>query len=571
MVLARTPKDSLTSAEQFETPGCGSALNPKEDAAMCDCNHSASTSNPTAGQPTTDNIQAAPANTASADQLSTFQTNLLDQPALRQQLTGVRYRLLSTQPIESGEKDPVATTQTPRWSAVIYDYSNNRSVEASADFPSAANTTISTTSNQPLPSAEEWSEAAEIVGRDSAFSQWILCGLLIAYRPMPALLLNPGPTGAIERTLLVGLLPAANSTLSHQIVAVNMVTQRVATLPNGRPDISLADLTTCGIAPVYCPAPARGTPGSMWISWPQSNPVWRLQAVRPAASSGGNGSGLEVRFVDYKGKRVLYRGHVPILNVKYDNDACGPYRDWQYDEHCFQCDGADIGPGFRRANTAPKTACNGSDSGNFTGVAVFETNCELILTSEMEAGWYRYIQEWRFHLDGTIRPRFKFTAVSNSCVCKVHVHHCYWRLDFDIVTAGNNLVQEYNNPPIIPNTNWHKKEFEIKRFRDYGRHRKWRVSNTQTGDAYDINPGPTDGVADPAFGKGDVWVLRYHGNELDDGAPSASADLDKFVNGEVVDNQDVVIWYGAHFRHDVSEQGPGECHEVGPTLTPVQW
>jgi hypothetical protein len=311
----------------------------------------------------------------------------------------------------------------------------------------------------------------------------------------------------------------------------------------------------------------------MWITWPQSNPIWRLQAVRPAASSGVSGSGLELRFVDYKGKRVLYRAHVPILNVKYDNDACGPYRDWQYDEHCFQCDGTDLGQGFRRANTPPKTACDGSDSGNFTGVAIYETDCELVLTSEMEAGWYRYIQEWRFHRDGTIRPRFKFAAATNSCVCNVHVHHCYWRFDFDIVTPGNNLVQEYNNPPIIPNTNWHKKEFEIKRFRDYGRHRKWRVSNTQTGDAFDINPGPTDGVADAAYGKGDVWVLRYHGNELDDGGfgIGTAADLDKFVNGEAVDNQDVVIWYGAHFRHDVREQGTAECHEVGPTLVPVQW
>src|SRR5262249_50006977 len=288
--------------------------------------------------------------------------------------------------------------------------------EASADFPSAANVVISTNSSQPLPSAEEWEEAAEIVRRDSEFSQFVLCGLLGLYRPMPALLQNETPTGAVERTLLVGVLPTANSTLQHQIVSVNMVTQRPATLTNGRPDISLADPTTCGITPFYCPSPARGTPGQMWISWPQPNPVWRLQAIRPAASSGVSGSGLEVRFVDYKGKRVLYRGHVPILNVKYDGDACGPYRDWQFDEHCFQCDGTDLGPGFRRANTAPKTACNGSDSGNFTGVAVYETNCELILTTEMEAGWYRYIQEWRFHRDGSIRPRFKFTAVSNSCV-----------------------------------------------------------------------------------------------------------------------------------------------------------
>jgi Cu2+-containing amine oxidase len=539
---------------------------------MCDCNQSASTTSSIAAQSTTKNIQATPIDAAAADQLSAFQANLLNQAELQRQLAGVRYRLLSTLPIESGDKDS-ASAQPARWSALIYDYTNNRVVEASADFPSAANAAISTNSSQPLPSAEEWEEAAEIVRRDVDFSRFLLCDLLVPYRPMPALLQTPGPTGAIERTLLVGLLPAANSALSHQIVAVNMVTQRTATLPNGRPDISLADPTTCGIAPFYCPSPARGTPGQMWISWPQPNPVWRLQAVRPAASSGVSGSGLEVRFVDYKGKRVLYRGHVPILNVKYDGDACGPYRDWQHDEHCFQCDGADLGSGFRLANTPPKTACNGSDSGNFTGVAVYETDCELVLTTEMEAGWYRYIQEWRFHRDGTIRPRFKFTAVSNSCVCNVHVHHCYWRLDFDILTPGNNLVQEYNNPPIIPNTNWHKKEFEIKRFRDYGRHRKWRVSNTQSGDAYDVNPGPTDGVADPAYGKGDVWILRYHGNELDDGGfgIGTAADLDKFVNGEVVDNQDVVIWYGAHFRHDVREQGPGECHEVGPTLTPVQW
>jgi len=52
--------------------------------------------------------------------------------------------------------------------------------------------------------------------------------------------------------------------------------------------------------------------------------------------------------VDYKGKRVLYRGHVPILNVKYDGDACGPYRDWQNEESMIQAPaGNDVAPGFR--------------------------------------------------------------------------------------------------------------------------------------------------------------------------------------------------------------------------------
>jgi hypothetical protein len=517
------------------------------------------------------NAPSATAEPPTEEQVGLFLNNLLTHPVVQQSLAGVRYRVLFAQAIEDLDK-AASQTQTGRWSAHIYDYTNNQALDAAADFPQATNASVAPSAAQPLPSAAEWEEAVEIVRRDEQFQAQLNCNLLIAYRPMPALVLQAGLAGDIPRTLTVGLLPAPGSTLSHQIVAVNMVTQRAATFVNGRPDTSLAGPQTCGITPFYCPAPSRGTPGQLWVSWPAVNPVWNFLAIRPAASSGVSGSGLELRYVNYRGKRLLFQAHVPILNVKYDGDACGPYRDWQYDEHCFQCDGTDLAPGFRRANTAPKTACTGSDAGNFTGVALFETECELTLTTEMEAGWYRYIQEWRFHVDGTLRPRFKFTAVSNSCVCNVHNHHVYWRLDFDLNTPGNNLVQEYNNPPIIPNTNWHKKVYEIKRYRDYGRQRKWRVSNTHTGEAYDIVPGPTDGVAD-LFGRGDFWVVRYHPTEIDDGGsgPGAEAGIDKFVNGELVENQDVVVWYGAHFRHDVSEQGPGECHEVGPTIRLVQW
>ena len=79
------------------------------------------------------------------------------------------------------------------------------------------------------------------------------------------------------------------------------------------------------------------------------------------------------------------------------------------------------------------------------------------MVSEMEAGWYRYISEWRLHTDGTIRPRFGFGAVTSLCVCTRHHHHAYWRLDFDIRTAGNNIVREFNDPPLIGSSNWHAK------------------------------------------------------------------------------------------------------------------
>jgi hypothetical protein len=146
-------------------------------------------------------------------------------------------------------------------------------------------------------------------------------------------------------------------------------------------------------------------------------------------------------------------------------------------------------------------------------------------------------------------------------------------LDFDIGTAENNVVREFNSPPIFPPNNWHTHEFEAKRRRNPQRSRRWQVRNSQTNDAYTLIPGPDDGVADN-FGRGDVWILRFRETEIDDGAvatgPPYEADLDRFVNGEDLSDQDVVVWYAAHFTHDVGEEEEAG-HYVGPTLRPAQW
>src|SRR5262245_35715409 len=97
-----------------------------------------------------------------------------------------------------------------------------------------------------------------------------------------------------------------------------------------------------------------------------------------------------------------------------------------------------------------------------------------------------------------------------------HIHHVYWRLDFDIRTPGHNTVEEFNDPPIVGGSNWHTKTFEIRRARDPQHHRRWRVRNVPTGEAYTLVPGRNDGVA-TAYGVGDLWVLRYKSNEIDDG------------------------------------------------------
>jgi hypothetical protein len=140
------------------------------------------------------------------------------------------------------------------------------------------------------------------------------------------------------------------------------------------------------------------------------------------------------------------------------------------------------------------------------------------------------------------------------------------------------VVQEFNEPPIRGRTRWLAMRFEARRPRDPSHQRYWRVRHDRAGRDYSLVPGPADGTADD-FGAGDVWVLRYRSDEIDDGQgftrdPAlARAGLDRFVTGEPVQSEDVVIWYGAHFRHDPAQAEPeGEHgHRVGPDLVARHW
>jgi hypothetical protein len=323
--------------------------------------------------------------------------------------------------------------------------------------------------------------------------------------------------------------------------------------------------------------PSNGNTGTVNVTIRQgSTTVWTFQAVRPAASSGhpSKGSGVELRHVYYRGKQVLYRAHVPILNVHYDRNACGPYRDWQNAETCFDCTaGTDVGTtGFRICKDEPKTFVDDADdAGNFKGVGVYVKGQEVIFVSELTAGWYRYISEWTFHTNGTIKPRFKFGGVQNQCTCNLHFHHVYWRMDFDVDGAHNNRVRECKKTWFW----WTEKYFdkEAKSFRNGTK--KWRVENGEAS-CYEIRPGHHDGDGTgDSWAKGDVWVVRYHVNELEDGVgcvycsgTSATIQDNVFLTGENVDRSDVVIWYRSSFDHDAAHSHD-HLEIVGPDLVPI--
>jgi hypothetical protein len=338
--------------------------------------------------------------------------------------------------------------------------------------------------------------------------------------------------------------------------------------PGPPPQLVLAFLLPIALAGAR-PAAAQACDADHAIAWPESSPVWQICWVSPPNSSGIDGSGLEIASVHYNGKLVLYGGHVPVLNVKYDPGGCGgiggSYRDWAYELAPFEADNV-IRPGYAEPTVPPQTVCDhpGTDGGSFEGVAAEKLADRLILTTQLRAGWYRYVHTWTFFLDGTLQPGFRFTAVDNPCTPLAHYHNVYWRLDFDLEGSANDAVDEYDAGT------WRPMITEAQRLRSPATGRTWRVRDKVTGSGYEVIPAPEEDVAD-AWSVADMWALAYGDNELDDGGATGDLDgdrahMDRYVTGQSIDGTDVVFWYRAGFRHD----GPADCEIAGPTLQPIR-
>ena len=500
--------------------------------------------------------------------LDATKSMVASQPAVTQYLAGTRNRLLWLDILDGKQGQP-----PDRFRVTFFDYTHNRAVMATGMFnvPSSVTATVSRT--QPAPSNDEFVAAVDLLAADPYFGPLLARGELKPYQPMPAVIENNTFTLQNDRIITVGLW-SPKGTAQNEVAGANLSRNTVVRFPNFAPPTSMANSSACGIPPAGQPTTSRGTAGQYQVQLLQNGvPIWSMIVIRPSASSGTRGSGIEIQEVYYNGKRVMKRGHVPMLNVQYAGNACGPYRDWQWQEseldtHFAASGGTDVAPGIRQCNVMPQTMMdNGTDTGDFAGVAYYISGTELVMKAEMEAGWYRYVHEWHFDVNGTIRPRFAFGATSSSCVCNTHTHHAYFRFDFDIDTPEKNVVWEVNGRDIMT-----RKTTEGMTPRSPTTSRRWIVENPDTGDKYLIQPNAIDGLYD-TYGRGDVWWLRYHDNaELDDGHNSTGGDtevdLAQFVNGESIDKQDVVMWYGTHSVHI-----GGELDEdfVGPDIIPLKW
>jgi hypothetical protein len=329
-------------------------------------------------------------------------------------------------------------------------------------------------------------------------------------------------------------------------------------------------------ATVNCSATPTGH-----LDWPATNPIWSMDFVRPANSSGSDGSGLELRNVYYRGYLVFKRAHAPILNVEYDG-GCGCYRDWSDSEAGFFTDG--IRPGIEScfADATPgvvQTTCDsnmnggqGGDTGSFRAIAAEDYGDELVLTTHMSAGWYRYRIKWHFYTDGRIWPEYSFSAASATCTNDSHRHHTYWRFDFDLLAGhprdGEDQVYEVN--PALSTTTRLTQEAS----NTWGNPADgvyWAVYDASFRAGYRIVPSSADlQLPVDDFSKVDMLAVRYVAGEYDDGSFSCPINpgASQLDNNESLTNQDIVFWYRSGALHPAGN--PWECDIVGPTLLPFR-
>lgn len=502
-----------------------------------------------------------------------------NQPGLKDS----QYSYISIENVDAETGD--VRTPPSRFRAFFYDYTHNQTYAAEGDFAGREPIAFRAEKDPPRITDEELKAAYGIIANDGDLGPLYAKGLIELSPAMP-------PVTDVDGDRLVNVGIRDTITGSFKVVGVQFRKGIVHRYLNDAPPTSNAATATCGITAQSGTCPGCGAISSAQITvqeFPGQNPpLWDMLVVRPLTSSGNpsEGSGVEVRDVKYKGKSVLKRGHAPVLDVQYVGNACGPFRDWQNQESYFNAPDAganDLG-GIKilGAGQVATTAIDTDiDAGNFFGVAVYTQDIgngnETVLVSEMLAGWYRYIMEWRFAPDGTIRPRYGFGAVANACVCSAHTHHIYWRFDFDVVNPNNKVFQVERGrkfmAPILT---------ETKISRNYATNKSIVVRNASGNEAVKLTPGLKDGVAD-AFGSGDFWILKFQGtptspSELNDPNSSSAINIDPWVDGESLLNQDAVVWYAAHFIHDDGQnlagfrpQVLGTRHVVGPTIRLIQW
>jgi hypothetical protein len=267
--------------------------------------------------------------------------------------------------------------------------------------------------------------------------------------------------------------------------------------------------------------------------------------------------GLQIKNVHFKGTKVLDKGSMPVVRVKYRGDGddlgegCGPYTDqidWCNIEYL---------------------------SGAITRVVarIFDdTLLEVAIFAEI--GGYDLYQAWYFDKSGRLQPML-YSSGWSCCDDgheNDHKHHPYWRLDFDVETLENQVWQTDN--PSSASPTFTRKDLEANASRTSGNELAWKVKKSGSSKHVLIQyPGnelrDSSGAVWFSFSNKDAAWRRYRSSEnvgWDD------FDWDEHLGyktpPESTNKKDIVFWVVGHLTHtyDILDVVNPQWHSTGPII-----
>ncbi len=281
-------------------------------------------------------------------------------------------------------------------------------------------------------------------------------------------------------------------------------------------------------------------------------------------------TGLSLNEVFFQGKKILSRASLPVIRVKYvkergiwnlygifsneeDDRAggrCGPFQDritWDHLQPILNCE-----------NQMVCVRSYEQENVKWLELGVYA-----------RIGEYHIYQSWHLSEDGEMRPLVHSRGLS----CHTdHVHHPYWRLDFDIEGNGMDQAFVFDNGTSDEGwgPGWHKYTTERNDHKSPDTDRVWFVRDQQTGHGVWVLPGNGyaplngDGVRD-GFSELDFAVRRGKPSEDEPWKFGARGELRYHEDQEDVQEQDLVIWYVAHMPH-AAVLGNIPWLAAGPTI-----
>ncbi|MEE8599993.1 hypothetical protein [Euzebya tangerina] len=279
--------------------------------------------------------------------------------------------------------------------------------------------------------------------------------------------------------------------------------------------------------------PGDGTPRQGMVEWNGWSFVYDVS---------GRNDGISLNDVTYQDVPIMDRASMPSMTVFYDDDACGPFVD-RLGGELFAVEWADDAEIVLREFE--------QDGQQWLELGILDILGEYVLYQNY------YIGE-----DGQIDAHT--FAKGLQCVVD-HVHYPFWRFDFDINGAADDVISRRAADGFLVD-----EPVEFDRSAAEAVEHDWRVRDRATGVTVDLTfddgtwnvPGVV--IPEVLYDTNRVYGRQYANSEAGTWRWPA---LD-YIPGneeEPIDGQDVVLWYRGFLPH-TADEGPDLWHSTGVRL-----